>query len=85
MTEASLNCSSCPHGYFQPSQKGSSCLECNTGYYSTTIETGEGRTECNNCPLGYYSDENAQLSCEICPAGNVDIRKSFCVFEVLHG
>ena len=62
-----MTCSKCEAGYFLPTEKASSRLQCRKCVPGT--RSGEGAGGCFLCPPGQYGDQEAMAECFMCPPG----------------
>ena len=65
--EGTVTCSKCEAGYFLPTEKASSRLQCRKCVPGT--RSGEGAGGCFLCPPGQYGDQEAMAECFMCPPG----------------
>ena len=80
-------CTACPIGYSQPSERSSNCVNCAIGYHQHDVGSvrcdqcalGKFGTiavnipECQNCPTGQYQNEYAMSSCQQCNEGQYTV------------
>ena len=71
-TDATISCTRCEPGRFQPSAGQQDCEDCDAGKFTATF----GQTICRACPSGKYQGSDGKDRCLDCPAGFFSVQIS---------